>query len=207
MNIFSQKESEIQTSFRKYIQPYLKHTGLVLDEGFNARGMRYDFIIRSFDRITHIIEIKRAFTPDAINKLKQYQISSISNGCQSNVSAILACFDDAEWKLYGVDGQRINAEQLRKDIEGVALSIPRIQKSLHSMSLTLGGLLVLIGICELVFPFLHNYHCHGSGNNSTALLVIAGCIFAILPYILPYIKEFRTGICTIIFTDQHNLNK
>ena len=192
---------DLEDLFRKCINPYLKGTDFELVRGTSSVEYSYDYAIRNSYRVTHIIEIKHIRqkpSKEDFDKLRGYKVYSLMDGNELPVKVILACYNDGLWSLFSEEGEPISFEELFGSFKSFRKSPER---HLRIVSWMVSCILMLIALLDYISHFKASCTYYFLTENIVMLLSVAG-IFAILPFVLPRIKELRIGniICLVFET-------
>ncbi len=196
--------TNLERLFQKYIEPCLKGTDLKLVKGASSGKYSYDYIIRNTDRITHIINLKQNTQRpprEYLDKLRGYKVYSLMDGNKLPVKVIVACFNDGLWNFYEQDGTRVDTEVLFGKLKS-ATKARGSDCKLRIVSWVISGILMLLALVDYAVSILCSCNNHSLTESLVRLLCAAG-LFAILPFILPRIKEFRLGnfVCLVFETN------
>ena len=195
--------TNLERLFQTLIEPYLKGSDLKLVKGDSSGKYRYDYVIRNTYRITHIIELKQNRqrpSREDLSRIRGYKVYSLMDGNKLPVKVIVACFNDGLWSFYEQDGTRVDIEVLFGKLKS-STKARGSDCQLRIVSWVVSGILMLLALFDYAVSILCGCNNHPLTESLVILLCAAG-LFALLPFVLPRIKEFRLGnfVCLVFET-------
>ena len=188
----STTEKWITKSLIKQINPVLKNKGLVFEKGFSVGNYEFDLLVKSSMGYTHIFQIKKQLPIGSLRHQRQLHAYSVLDGENKPVKFILACYNEGDWRFFDDNGQEKSIEELFSEYkEGTNACLP-------SNGIFYAISIILFVIC--LTDFLIN--CVAISSEVAFLLCAAG-VFAILPSILPRVKEINLGPFTLVLVSEN----
>ena len=188
----STTEKWITKSLIKQIKPILKNKGLVFEKGFSVGKTEFDLLIRSSTGYTHIFEIKKTLPVERIRHQRPLHAYSVLDGENKPVKFILACYNEGDWRFFDETWQEQSVEDLFSEYKDETNTCLPKYCIFYAISI------IIFVIC--LTDFLLN--CVAISSEIALLLCAAG-VFAILPSIMPKVKEINLGPFTLVFVSEN----